>query len=138
MWILDIWYELTFFNVIIAVIYCIVEQLLYSEYFHGFLCSEEQNEAVSNIKLGQYSEAAPLLETIFYVRSVEIYSKSFRIYMKFSTWRHFGSNFPSICGVKCTIHNVTHFTSYWLMMTQRFSCTVYTIQCTLFTQFQTK
>ena len=50
----------------------ITVQLLYSEYFHGFLCSEEQNEAVSNIKLGQYSDAAPLLETIFYVRNVEI------------------------------------------------------------------
>ena len=88
MWILDIWYELTILNVIIIVIYCVVEQLLYSEYFHGFLCSEEQNEAVSNIKLGQYSDAAPLLETIFYVRSVEIYSKmggggGVRIYMTF-------------------------------------------------------
>jgi len=44
------------------------DKLLYSDYFHGFLCSEEQNEAVSHIKMGQYSEAAPLLETIFYVR----------------------------------------------------------------------
>ena len=26
---------------------------MYSDYFHGFLCSEEQNEAVSHIKLGQ-------------------------------------------------------------------------------------
>jgi len=44
------------------------DKLVYSDYFHGFLCSEEQNEAVSHIKLGQYSDAAPLLETIFYVR----------------------------------------------------------------------
>jgi len=44
------------------------DKLLYSDYFHGFLCSEEQNEAVSYIKMAQYSEAAPLLETIFYVR----------------------------------------------------------------------
>ena len=44
------------------------DKLLYSEYFHGFLCSDEQNEAVSYIKLGNYREAAPLLETIFYVR----------------------------------------------------------------------
>jgi hypothetical protein len=44
------------------------DKLLYSDYFHAFLCSDEQNEAVSYIKLGRYSDAAPLLETIFYVR----------------------------------------------------------------------
>merc|ERR1719431_825889 len=44
------------------------DKLLYSDYFHAFLCSEEQNEAVSYIKLGKYSDAAPLLETIFYIR----------------------------------------------------------------------
>jgi len=44
------------------------DKLLYSEYFHAFLCSDEQNEAVSNIKLGKYGEAAPLLEVIFYIR----------------------------------------------------------------------
>lgn len=44
------------------------DKLLYSDYFHAFLCSDEQNEAVSFIKLGKYSDAAPLLETIFYIR----------------------------------------------------------------------
>jgi len=44
------------------------DKLLYSDYFHAFLCSDEQNEAVSYIKLGKYSDAAPLLETIFYIR----------------------------------------------------------------------
>jgi len=44
------------------------DKLLYSEYFHAFLCSDEQNEAVSNIKLGKFGEAAPLLEVIFYIR----------------------------------------------------------------------
>jgi len=44
------------------------DKLLYSDYFHAFLCSDEQNEAVSYIKLGKYDEAAPLLETIFYIR----------------------------------------------------------------------
>lgn len=44
------------------------DKLLYSDYFHAFLCSDEQNEAVSFIKLGKYQEAAPLLETIFYIR----------------------------------------------------------------------
>jgi len=44
------------------------DKLLYSDYFHAFLCSDEQNEAVSLIKLGKYGEAAPLLETIFYIR----------------------------------------------------------------------
>jgi len=44
------------------------DKLLYSDYFHAFLCSDEQNEAVSYIKLGKYEEAAPLLETIFYIR----------------------------------------------------------------------
>jgi len=44
------------------------DKLLYSDYFHAFLCSEEQNEAVSYIKLGKYSDAAPLLESIFYIR----------------------------------------------------------------------
>ena len=29
------------------------DKLLYSDYFHAFLCSDEQNEAVSNIKLGK-------------------------------------------------------------------------------------
>jgi hypothetical protein len=48
-------------------------QLLYSDYFHGFLCSEEQNEAISFIKLGQYSDAAPLLENIFYIRQVFVF-----------------------------------------------------------------
>jgi hypothetical protein len=46
----------------------VCDKLLYSDYFHAFLCSDEQNEAVSYIKLGRYSDAAPLLETIFYVR----------------------------------------------------------------------
>lgn len=44
------------------------DKLLYSDYFHAFLCSDEQNEAVSNIKLGKYDDAAPLLEIIFYIR----------------------------------------------------------------------
>jgi len=44
------------------------DKLLYSDYFHAFLCSDEQNEAVSYIKLGKYADAAPLLETIFYIR----------------------------------------------------------------------
>jgi len=44
------------------------DKLLYSDYFHAFLCSDEQNEAVSNIKLGKYEDAAPLLEIIFYIR----------------------------------------------------------------------
>lgn len=44
------------------------DKLLYSDYFHAFLCSDEQNEAVSFIKLGKFEEAAPLLETIFYIR----------------------------------------------------------------------
>lgn len=44
------------------------DKLLYSDYFHAFLCSDEQNEAVSYIKLGKYEDAAPLLETIFYIR----------------------------------------------------------------------
>jgi len=44
------------------------DKLLYSDYFHAFLCSDEQNEAVSYIKLGRYEDAAPLLETIFYIR----------------------------------------------------------------------
>jgi len=44
------------------------DKLLYSDYFHAFMCTEEQNEAVSYIKLGRYHEAAPLLETIFYIR----------------------------------------------------------------------
>jgi len=44
------------------------DKLLYSDYFHAFLCSDEQNEAVSYIKLGKYDDAAPLLETIFYIR----------------------------------------------------------------------
>merc|ERR1719242_979911 len=44
------------------------DKLLYSEYFHAFLSSDEQNEAVSNIKLGKYAEAAPQLEIIFYIR----------------------------------------------------------------------
>merc|ERR1712240_284262 len=39
------------------------DKLLYSDYFHAFLCSDEQNEAVSYIKLGKYDEAAPLLVT---------------------------------------------------------------------------
>ena len=30
------------------------DKLLYSDYFHAFLCSDEQNEAVSYIKLGKY------------------------------------------------------------------------------------
>ena len=29
------------------------DKLLYSDHFHAFLCSDEQNEAVSNIKLGK-------------------------------------------------------------------------------------
>jgi hypothetical protein len=49
-------------------------QLLYSDYFHAFLCSEEQNEAISYIKLGQYSDAAPLLENIFYIRQANVIS----------------------------------------------------------------
>lgn len=44
------------------------DKLLYSDYFHAFMCTEEQNEAVSYIKLGRFHEAAPLLETIFYIR----------------------------------------------------------------------
>jgi hypothetical protein len=44
------------------------DKLLYSDYFHAFMCTEEQNEAVSYIKLGRYHEAGPLLETIFYIR----------------------------------------------------------------------
>jgi len=44
------------------------DKLLYSDYFHAFLCSDEQNEAVSFIKLGKFEEASPLLETIFYIR----------------------------------------------------------------------
>jgi len=44
------------------------ENLLYSEHFYSFLCSEEHNEAVSHLKLGRYEEAAPLLEgTVFRV-----------------------------------------------------------------------
>ncbi len=44
------------------------DNLVYSEYFYSFLCSEEHNEAVSHIKLCRYQEAIPLLENIFYVR----------------------------------------------------------------------
>lgn len=44
------------------------DNLLYSDYFYSFLSSEEHNEAVSHLKLARYSEAIPLLESIFYVR----------------------------------------------------------------------
>lgn len=44
------------------------DNLLYSDYFYSFLSSEEHNEAVSHLKLARYTEAIPLLESIFYVR----------------------------------------------------------------------
>ena len=44
------------------------DNLLYSDYFYSFLSSEEHNEAVSHLKLARFSEAIPLLESIFYVR----------------------------------------------------------------------
>ena len=44
------------------------DRLLYSECFQRFLAKAKLSEAVSNIKLGKFKEAAGLLETIFYIR----------------------------------------------------------------------
>ena len=45
-----------------------LDKILYSECFQRFLYQAELSEAVSNIKLGKFKEAAHLLETIFYIK----------------------------------------------------------------------
>ena len=44
------------------------DNILYSECFQRFLYQAELSEAVSNLKLGKFKEAAHLLETIFYIK----------------------------------------------------------------------